>query len=55
MKDKCLTLVLSQRHVSQLQKDVSIGIEQFFLVFTTTANLFGAEIRAAEIRQASQI
>jgi hypothetical protein len=40
--------------MSQLQKDVSICIEQFF-VFTSTANLFGAEICIAEMQQASQI
>jgi hypothetical protein len=35
---------VSQQHVSHLQKDSSICIKHFF-VFTTTANLFAAEIQ----------
>ncbi len=54
LKLRFLTLVVSQRNVSQLQKEVSICIEEFF-VFTTTANLFGTEISVAEIRQVSKI
>jgi hypothetical protein len=54
IKVKFLTLAVSQRHASQLQKYVSISIEHFF-VFSTTANLFGAEIGVAEMRQASKI
>ncbi len=53
-KGQNFTLVEFQWHVSQLQKDVSIWIEHFF-VFTTTANLFEAEICVTEIRQESKI
>ncbi len=54
LKVKFLTLVVSQRHVSQLPKYVSISIEHFF-VFIATAKLFGAEIGVAEIRQTLKI
>jgi hypothetical protein len=33
-------MLVDIRHVSQLLKDVPIGIEQFFFVFSTTAKLF---------------
>jgi hypothetical protein len=46
--------VVSQQHMSQLQKDVTIFIEHYF-AFAKTANLFGDEIRVAEMRQASKI
>jgi hypothetical protein len=47
-------LVVSEQHESQLQKICLKSIEHFF-VFSTTANLFGAEIGVAEIWQASKI
>ncbi len=49
-KDQIFMLAVSQRHVSQLSNDISICIDQF-VVFTTTANLFGTEIRVDKIRQ----
>jgi hypothetical protein len=44
---------ISATHISA-PKNVSISIEHFF-VFSTTVNLFGAEIGVAEIWQASKI
>ncbi len=47
-------LVASCGHISQVQKDVSVTTKEIFL-FAPTVNLFGAEIRVAEMRQASKI
>jgi hypothetical protein len=44
-------LFLSQQHKSQAQKDVSIAIEKKIFLFTPTVNLFGSEMRVAEIWQ----
>ncbi len=49
-KVKFLMIVVSQLHVSQLQKVVSICIQHIFTL-STTANLLGAQIRVTEIWQ----
>jgi hypothetical protein len=40
---------------SQLQKDFASNAEKIIFLFITTVNLFGVEICATEMRQASQI
>jgi hypothetical protein len=48
-------LVASQRHVSQLWKDVPITTNYKYLYFALTVNRLAAEIRVAEMQQASEI
>ncbi len=44
-----------QRHVFQLQKDVSFTTEENLFLFNKTFKLFGAEIQDAEMHQVSNI
>ncbi len=50
---KCLTLVISQQYVSWLET-VSLTTAKKTL-FSTIVNLFGAEVRVAEIQHAAKI
>jgi hypothetical protein len=49
---KFLTLVISQRHVSQFKNDVSLIMDNMFL-FTTSFKFFGSGIFVTEIQKLS--
>ncbi len=51
----CFTKLVSQIFDACHISETRVSAPTIFFVFSTTANLFGAEIRVSEIRQASKI
>ncbi len=47
-------LVASQRHISQVQKDVLATKEKKYFLLSPTVNLFGTEMRVAEMLTVSK-